>query len=110
MAKIIKIRKKGKVVEKLKRAVIGSPALSDVETTDIENSNSIFREWVGRLVRKTKCFPKLNCQLEEALAVFRFYWNFMNEMDGKSTPGMTEGLIDQKITWGMFLHTIFKYR
>ena len=106
---IVKIRKKGKVVEKLKRAVIGSPDLSDIETTDIENSNGIFRERVGRLVRKTKCFSKLKCRLEEALAVFQFYWNFMNEMDGKSTPGMTEGLIDQKITWDMFLHTTIKY-
>ena len=106
---IVKIRKKGKVVEKLKRTVIGSPALSDIETTDIENSNGIFRERVGRLVRKTKCFSKLKCRLEEALAVFQFYWNFMNEMDGKSTPGMTEGLIDQKITWDMFLHTTIKY-
>ena len=106
---IVKIQEKGKVIEKLKRAVIKSPDLSGIETTDIENSNGIFRERVGRLVRKTKCFSKLKCRLEEALAVFQFYWNFMNEMEGKSTPGMTEGLIDQKITWDMFLHTIIKY-
>jgi len=41
---IIKIRKQGNVIEKLKRIVIGSPDLSEIETTDIENSNGIFRE------------------------------------------------------------------
>lgn len=106
---IIKVLEKGKVVEKLKRVIIGSPDLSEIETTDIENSNGIFRERVGRLVRKTKCFSKLKGRLEAALAVFQFYWNFMNEMNGKSTPGMVEGLIDQKITWNIFLHTIIKY-
>ena len=100
----IKIRKQGKVIEKLKRIVIGSPDLSEIETTDIENSNSIFRERIGRLVRKTKCFSKLKCRLEAAVAVFQFYWNFMKEMDGKSTPGMVEGIIDRRITWSVFFY------
>jgi len=105
----IKIRKQGKVIEKLKRIVIGSPDLSEIETTDSENSNGIFRERIGRLVRKTKCFSKLKCRLEAAVAVFQFYWNFMKEMDGKSTPGMVEGIIDRRITWSVFFHTIIKY-
>ncbi|WP_292488904.1 hypothetical protein [Methanoculleus sp. 10] len=105
----IKIRKQGKVIEKLKRIVIGSPDLSEIETTDIENSNGIFRERIGRLVRKTKCFSKLKCRLEAAVAVFQFYWNFMKEMDGKSTPGMVEGIIDRRITWSVFFHTVIKY-
>jgi hypothetical protein len=66
-------------------------------------------ERIGRLVRKTKCFSKLKCRLEAALAVFQFYWNFMKEMDGKSTPGMVEGIIDRRITWSVFFHTIIKY-
>jgi len=106
---IIKIRKHGKIVDKTKRIVIGSPNLDEIETTDIENSNGIFRERVGRLVRKTKCFSKLKSRLEASLAIFQFYWNFMNEMNGKMTQGMMEGLIDRKISWEIFFHTIIKY-
>lgn len=106
---IVKIRKSGKVVDKVKRIVIGTPSLSEIETTDVENSNGIFRERVGRLVRKTKCFSKLKCRLEAALEIFQFYWNFMNEMNGKTTPGMAEGIIDRTITWRTFFHTPIKY-
>ncbi len=106
---IIKIRKRGRVIDKVKHIVIGAPSLSEIETTDVENSNGIFRERVGRLVRKTKCFSKLKCRLEAALELFQFYWNFMNEMNGKTTPGMAEGIIDRKITWRIFFHTIIKY-
>ena len=52
---VIKIREKGRVIDKIKRIVIGNPEAIDIETTNVENLNSILRERVGRLVRKTKC-------------------------------------------------------
>jgi len=40
------------------RVNTGNPCYGEIETTDIENMNSIFRERLGRLVRKTKCYSK----------------------------------------------------
>ena len=57
---IVKIREKGRVVDKIKRIIFGNPEPEDIETTNIENFNGILRERVGRLVRKTKCFSKRN--------------------------------------------------
>ena len=51
---LIKIREKGRVVDKEKRIIYGKPDPSDIETTDIENFNWILRERISRLVRKTK--------------------------------------------------------
>jgi len=41
--------------------------------------------------------------------VFQFYWNFINEFKDKRTPAMIEDIVDQKITWSMFLHATVKY-
>lgn len=38
---IIKIREKGKVVDKEKSKIYGDPGLSDIDATDIENFNGI---------------------------------------------------------------------
>ena len=38
---LIKIREKGRVVDKEKRVIYGSPDLGDIETTDVENFNGI---------------------------------------------------------------------
>ncbi|MDR0372392.1 MAG: IS1 family transposase, partial [Nitrososphaerota archaeon] len=53
---LIKIKKKGRVVGKKKLVVYGEPFLEDIETTEVENFNSILRERLGRLVRESKCF------------------------------------------------------
>ena len=106
---IIKIRESGKVVDKIKRVIWGSPDINAIETVNIENSNGILRERVGRLVRKTKCYSKLKIKLECAIEIFQFYWNFINEFNDKRTPAMMEGIVDHKITWSMFLHSTIKY-
>jgi len=106
---IIKIRENGKVVDKIKRIVWGNPEINAIDTVNVENSNGIFRERVGRLVRKTKCYSKLKTKLECAIEIFQFYWNFINEFNDKRTPAIMEGIIDHKITWSMFLHSTIKY-
>ncbi len=60
---VIKIRENGKVVDKRKWIVFGSPEMKDIETTNVENFNSILRERIGRLVRKTKCYSKKKSRL-----------------------------------------------
>ena len=100
---IVKIREKGRVVRKEKRIIYGDPDLRDIETTDVENSNGILRERIGRLVRKTKCFSKKKQRFESALHVFQFYWNFINGFKRRTTPAMLEGLTDHPWTWDDFL-------
>ncbi len=41
---------------KIQKVIYGAPNIDEIETTDIENMNSIFRERLGRFVRKTKFF------------------------------------------------------
>lgn len=100
---IIKIKENGKVVDKKKKIVYGSPNPEEIETTDIENMNSICRERLGRLVRKTKCYSKKKPKLVDAIELFQFYWNFMDRLPKSDTPAMIENLTDHQWSWGEFL-------
>ena len=106
---IVKVREKGRVIDKFKQIVFGNPDLSSIETTDVENANGILRERIGRLVRKTKCYSKLKIKLESSLHLFQLYWNFMNNFKKGQSPGMIEGLIERRINWHEFLNSPVKY-
>ena len=101
---LIKIREKGRVVDKEKRIIYGELDLNDIETTDIENFNGILRERIGRLVRKTKCFSKYKTRLECAIQLFQFYWDFINEFKRGTSPAMLEELTDHPWTWHEFFY------
>jgi len=101
---VIKIREGGKVVDKIKIIVYGSPSIDEIETTDIENMNSIFRERIGRLVRKTKCHSKKKPKLVNAVELFQFYWNFMDRLPKRGTPAMIENLTDHQWSWEEFFY------
>jgi hypothetical protein len=101
---LIKIREKGRVVDKEKRIIYGEPDIIDIETTDIENYNGILRERVGRLVRKTKCFSKYKRRLECSIQLFQFYWNFINNFKRGTSTAMLEGLTDHLWTWHDFFY------
>ena len=100
---VIKIREGGKVVEKIKKPIFGNPDIEQIETTDVENFNSILRERLGRLVRKTKCISKKKAALNYALGFFQFHWNWMDPLPCKKTPMMIENLSDHIWTWKEFL-------
>ncbi len=104
---IVKIRDKGRVVDKIKRIIFGNPEPEDIETTNIENFNGILRERVGRLVRKTKCFSKKKSRLRNATEIIQFHWNFMDTIHDGSTPAMIESLSDGIWSWDDFL--LFHY-
>jgi hypothetical protein len=87
------------VVDKIKIIVYGSPSIDEIETTDIENINSIFRERIGRLVRKTKSHSKKKPKLVNAVELFQFYWNFMDRLPKRSIPAMIENLTDHQWSW-----------
>jgi len=100
---LIKIREGGRVVDKIKRVVFGSPEINEIETTNIENFNGILRERVGRLVRKTKCHAKRKSCLIKSLELIQCYWNVMNPLHGKKTPAMKESLTKYIWKWDDFL-------
>ena len=100
---LIKIRDGGKVVDKIHKIVYGSPPVEDIETTDIENFNSILRERVGRLVRKTKCHSKKKRALINAIEVIQFHWDFMDPLPSGETQAMIESLSDYPWSWNDFL-------
>ena len=104
---LIKIREGGKVVDKLRRVVFGSPELDDIETTDVENFNGILRERVGRLVRKTRCHSKQKQALINAVELIQFYWNCIKPLHGGMTPAMMESLTDVLWSWDDFLTNNF---
>ncbi len=100
---LIKVKKGGRLVEKIKREVYGTPESNLIETTDVENYNGILRERIGRLVRKTKCFSKRKPHLECAIHIFQFYWDFINEFKRGFTPAMLEGIDVRPWSWDDFL-------
>jgi len=100
---LIKIRKNGRVVDKIKRVVYGTPDLNEIETTNIENFNGILRERVGRIVRKTKCHAKKKSNLISSIELIQFYWNVMKPLYNKKTPAMLESLTSYKWDWNDFL-------
>lgn len=104
---LVKIREKGRVVDKIRRTIYGNPELVDIETTNVENYNGILRERVGRLVRKSKCYSKKKSRLSNAVELFQFHWNFMHKLKDKITPGMIENLSEYVWSWDDFL--LFHY-
>ena len=101
---VIKIRENGKVVDKIKIIVYGNPKINEIDTTDIENMNSIFRERMGRLVRKTKCHSKKKHKLVNTIELFQFYWNFKDRLPKRGTPAMIENLTDHQWSWEEFFY------
>jgi hypothetical protein len=106
---LVKIREQGKVIDKERRAIYGTPNTDEIETTNVENFNGILRERISRLVRKTKCYSKQRRRLECALHLFQFYWNFMNEFRRGWTPAMLEGLESKKWSWHDFFYSQINY-
>ena len=94
----------GRLTMKIRKTIFGKVPLERIDTTNVENFHGILREHIGRLVRKTKCHFKLKTRLESALQFYRFYWNFMWKIYGKSTPAVMEGLVENTLNWDNFLH------
>lgn len=101
---LIKIKEKGRVVEKQKRIIFGTPKIEDIETTNVECHNGIFRGRLSRLIRKTKCHSKSLEQLDNHIGFFQFFWNYVNPLHEKLSPAMEEGITHKLWTWGNFLH------
>ncbi len=102
---IVKIKEKGIVVEKQKRIIFGCPKIEDIETVNVECMNTILRNRLSRIVRKTQCHAKNKYKLQDSVEFFKFYWNFMKPLHENKSPAMAEGIESKLWTWGRFLHT-----
>jgi hypothetical protein len=103
---LVKIRDaNGRLIRKEFRVVYGNPDVADIETVNVENLNSIFRERIGRLVRKTKCYSKKKHCLWNAVTLFQFYWDFISEIKRGVTPAMMEDCSSQVWSWHDFYYS-----
>jgi hypothetical protein len=91
---LVKVNEHNRLVRKERLFVYEVAAVSEVETTDVENFNGILRERLGRLVRKTKCFVKVQRRVVCSIELFKFYWNFIKEFVRGKSSGLIEGLTD----------------
>lgn len=105
----IKSKNGKKMFPAIRRKVFGNPSYEDIDTNANECFNSILRESLSRLVRKTKCHSKQKYMLNNALFLFQFYWNFMHEMRKNVTPAILEKQATKVWSWGNFLHTKLSY-
>ena len=105
----VKSKNGEKVIPAIKRKIFGNPNINDINTNTSESFNSVLRESISRLVRRTKCHAKQKYVLNNALALFQFYWNFMHEIQKRLTPAMIEKQTTKTWTWGNFLHAKLNY-
>jgi hypothetical protein len=74
----VKSKNGEKIIPAIKRKIFGNLNIDDINTNISESFNSILRDNISRLVRKTKCHAKEKYAINNVLAVFQFYWNFMH--------------------------------
>lgn len=98
-----------KIFPQIKRKVFGDPNEKDIGTNYIECFNTILRNRISRLVRKSQCHAKDKYALRNALFLFQFHWNFMHKIGKNLTPAMIEKQSTKIWTWGNFLHSKLRY-
>jgi len=101
----VKSKKGKKILPAIKRKVYGNPKQTDIDTNHNECFNSILRDKLRKLVRRTKSHPKGKYELNMSLFFFQFYWNFMHKLHKNVTPAISEKLTSKVWTWGNFFHT-----
>lgn len=89
----------------VKRKVFGNPNLNEIDTNTNECFNTILRNRLSRLVRKSQCHAKDKYALNNAIYLFQFYWNFMHQLQKNVTPAILEKKATKVWSWGNFLHT-----
>lgn len=94
----------------VKRKVYGNPDPNEIDTNTNECFNTILRNRLSRLVRKSQCHAKNKYALNNMLYLFQFYWNFMHKIGNKKvSPAMQEHLTNKIWSWGNFLHAKLRY-
>jgi len=106
----IKTQNGKKVFPAIKKVVYGELKEKEINTNVVESINSVLREKISRLNRRTKKISKNRYSLDYAIWLFKFDWNFIHKRHQHLlTPAIIEGITNKYWTWGMFLHTQLKY-
>ena len=100
----VKSRNGEKIIPAIQRKVFGNPDYKEIDTNHNECFNSILRNRLSKLVRKSQCHAKVKRSLNNCLFLFQFHWNFMHELDKNLTPAILEKQATKVWTWGNFLH------
>jgi len=115
---LIKERKDGRVVRKVKKIIFGEIGCGDIETVHIERYNNTLRHSISRLVRKTLCFSKCKEMLDNHLDVYQCYNNLIRVNSGLTietenseknidrTPCMAEEITGHIWNWNELLRFI----
>lgn len=106
----IKTKNGKKLFPAIKKAIYGEPNLWEINTNNVECFNTILRNRMSRLVRKSQCHSKRKYALENALYLFQFHWNFMHQIKKDQTPAILEKQATKIWTWGNFLHATLSYK
>jgi hypothetical protein len=105
----VKSKNGKKIIPAIKRKVFGNPDYEDIDTNSNECFNTILRNHLSKLVRKSQCHAKVKRSLHNSLFLFQFYWNFMHKIDKNVTPAILEKKATKVWTWGNFLHAKLRY-
>lgn len=106
----IKTQNGKKLIQPLKKIIYGNFDKNLIETNTVESINSVLREKISKLYRKTKKIPKDKYSLDSSICLFKFAWNFIHKRHKHLlTPAMVEGTTNKFWTWGMFLHAKISY-
>ena len=90
--------------------VYGEMNEHEINTNVVESINSVLRDKISRLNRKTKKISKNRFSLDSAIWLFKFYWNFIHKRHKHLlTPAMQEKITNKRWTWGNFLHVKLRY-
>ena len=105
----IKSKNGEKIFPAIKRKIYGNPFIDAINTNQVECFNTILRNRLSRLVRRSQCHAKSKLALEDALFLFQFHWNFMHPVRKNLTPAMLENQATKMWSWGNFLHAKLRY-
>lgn len=106
----IKSKNGKKLYVPIRKIVYGSFEKSLIETNVVESINSVLREKISRLNRRTKKISKKKYALNSSINLFKFGWNFIHKRHRHLlTPAMEEEITNKFWTWGMFLHAKLSY-
>lgn len=101
-----------KIISVTIRPVIGQPIAKMISTSYVERQNLTIRMENRRLTRLTNAFSKKLENLEAAMALHFFHYNFMRghqSLDG-ATPAMAAGISQSFWSWQQFLSENLTWR
>jgi IS1 family transposase len=94
----------GDIIRIIKKYVLGNPDFTKISTSYVERQNLTMRMQMRRLTRLTNAFSKKLYNLQCAVALHFFYYNFMRiHQSLRVTPAMEAGVTNHLWDWNDFL-------